>query len=214
MTLIYSFLELPKLNDSLIDSAFTSVKNKERENRVNPNLFSLPGYQEYKDRTLTRVDGTTVKSAAGYRYWVGEEFKDWVFEHFNQDDRGCGVNIFNSPNANVVAPHVDASRSFSIHYLLDEGGDNVDTIWWQEKNHSLIRPDLKGNFNLKDCVDNYNRLEEIIRIQVPKHRWILMNVDVLHSVEIITRPRISIQISRNSVPENIKLIDPYYAVDQ
>jgi hypothetical protein len=214
MTLIYSFLDLPKLDDSIIDAAFSSVKNKERENRVNPDLFNLPGYREYKDRTLTRADGSTVKSAAGYRYWISEEFKDWVFKHFEQDDRGCGVNVFNSPNANVVGPHIDASRSYSIHYLLDEGGDNVDTIWWKEKNHPLVRPDLKGNFNLKDCVDNYNRLEEITRIRVPKHQWILMNVDVLHSVEFIARPRISIQISRNTIPKNIKLIKPYYVADK
>lgn len=210
MILIHSFLDLPPLSDTIIESAYSALNSRERENRVNPNLFNLPGYSEYKNRILTTENGKKIKSATGYRYWIGDEFAAFVLKYFEQDDTGSGVNVFEGENTPIVAPHIDASRSYSIHYVLDKGGDSVDTIWWKEKEKSLLRRDLKGNFNLNDVVDHYNRLEEISRIRVPEKKWILMNVDILHSVEFFERPRISIQVSRDDIPKNIKLLNPVY----
>jgi hypothetical protein len=83
-------------------------------------------------------------------------------------------------------------------------------MWWQEKNKLLDRADLKNNFNLADTITNYSKLQEVAKICIPKHRWICMNTNILHSVENITSPRISIQISRNTFPDHIKLLESKY----
>jgi|688.fasta_scaffold31369_3 hypothetical protein len=210
MPLIYSFLDLPQLPASIIDAANTALVSRQRESRVNPKLLEQQGFTEYANRTVITDSGKQLKNAGSYRYWISEEFEEWVRIHFKQDPAGCGINIFEASADSVVAPHVDPNRNFSIHYLLEPGGIHATTMWWQEKNKLLDRADLKNNFNLADTITNYSKLQEVAKICIPKHRWICMNTNILHSVENITSPRISIQISRNTFPDHIKLLESKY----
>lgn len=204
----YCYLNLPSLPKSVIDDAFISLEKRERESRLNPNLHNLPGNKEYRDLEIEYVDGKKYRGHLAYRYWISEEFEDWVREHFRQDPKGCGINIIERQGP-FFAPHVDANRSFSIHYLLDTGSDNdVYTVWWKEKGKDVYRPDLKNNWNIKDAIQNYADIEEIDRVNLKKQSWTCINTDILHSVEGLTRPRISIQISRTTFPDFID----YYGI--
>jgi hypothetical protein len=210
MTFIYSFLDLPQLPASVINAANTALVSRQRESRVNPKLLEQPGYNEYSNRTVITDEGKQLKNAGSYRYWISEEFEEWVKLHFKQDPIGCGINIFEASVDYVVAPHVDANRNFSIHYLLEAGGTDADTVWWQEKNKPLERLELKNNFNLTDAITDYSTLQEVARVRVPEHRWICLNTNILHSVENIISPRISIQISRNTFPDHINVLESKY----
>lgn len=210
MTFIYSFLDLPQLPSSIISAAHAALISRQRESRVNPKLLEQPGYKEYSKRTVITDKGLHQKNAGSYRYWISEEFEEWVRMYFHQDPIGCGINIFEASADYVVAPHVDANRNFSIHYLLEPGGTDADTIWWQEENNQLERLELKNNFNLTDAIIDYSTLQEVAKIRIPKHRWICLNTNILHSVENITSPRISIQISRNTFPDHIKALESKY----
>jgi hypothetical protein len=210
MTFIYSFLDLPQLPSSIIDAANTALITRQRESRVNPKLLDQPGFTEYSNRSVITDDGKQLKNAASHRYWISEEFEEWVRLHFKQDPVGCGVNIFDVLTNSVVAPHVDPNRNFSIHYLLESGGTDVSTVWWQEKNKPLDRTELKNNFNLSDTITDYSKLQKIAKVCIPPHRWICMNTNILHSVENMLTPRISIQISRNTFPDHIDVLESRY----
>lgn len=210
MTFIYSFLNLPKLPPSIIDAARDALITRQRESRVNPNLLDQPGFTEYSNRIVVKNTGEQLKNAASHRYWISQEFEDWVSTNLKQEPAGCGINIFEASTNSVVAPHVDPNRNFSIHYLLDSGGPDAATIWWQEKNKPLDRSELKNNFNLADTVTDYSKLQEVVKVCVPTHTWICMNTNILHSVENIVSPRISIQISRNTFPDHVKILESKY----
>lgn len=201
MIFTYCFLELPDPPQSIIDSAYRALENPSEQDRVNK-LRQLTGYSEYQYRTITRPDGTTFTTAGTHRYWISNEFEDWVRKHFQQEPNGCGISIFDQVGP-ALAPHVDASRNFVIQYLLDLGGENVETVWYREKEKDLLRPDLRSNFDPNVTIDSYDRVEEIDRIKFPLGKWVCLSANILHSVENVERPRIAIQISRDTAPEHI-----------
>lgn len=201
MIFTYCFLDLPDPPQTIIDAAYLALDNRAEQDRVN-RLKQLPGYGDYQHRTITREDGTTFTTAGTHRYWISEEFESWVQEYFKQEPKGCGISVFDQIGP-ALAPHVDASRNFTIQYLLDTGGDNVYTVWYKEKNKEIVRPDLRSNFDPKATIDRYDRVEEIDRIKLPLHRWACLHANILHSVENVERPRIGIQISRDTAPEHI-----------
>jgi hypothetical protein len=202
MTVTYCFLDVPPPSQSIIDAAYDALSNIDDVNRVNK-LKQLPGYSEYQYRTITREDGTKFKTAGTHRYWISEEFENWVREHFQQEPIGCGISIFDQVGPSL-APHVDASRNFVIQYLLDLGGDNVETVWYREKEKDILRPDLRSNFDPEKTINNYSQVEEIDRTRFPSNQWVCLNANILHSVENVERPRIAIQISRDTLPDHIK----------
>lgn len=201
MIFTYCFLDLPDPPQSIIDSAYRALENPSEQDRVNK-LRQLTGYSEYQYRTITRPDGTTFTTAGTHRYWISNEFEDWVRKHFQQEPNGCGISIFDQVGP-ALAPHVDASRNFVIQYLLDLGGENVETVWYREKEKDLLRPDLRSNFDPNVTIDSYDRVEEIDRIKFPLGKWVCLSANILHSVENVERPRIAIQISRDTAPEHI-----------
>jgi hypothetical protein len=202
MTFTYCYLDLPPLPQSIIDQAYLSLEKKEKIGFYNTSLHELPGHKEYRNRVVKFKDGTDIESVESYRYWISDEFDDWVKTHAQQDPRGCGINIFSG--GALVAPHVDASRFYNIQYILETGGDNVETVWYREKGKDVLRPDLKGNFNLKDTIDDYSRVEEIDRVQFPVGKWVCLNVGILHAVENMQGPRVAIHLSRQTAPDHLK----------
>jgi hypothetical protein len=202
MIYTYCFLDLPAPPQSIIDAAYVSLENRAEQDRVNA-LKQLPGYSEYQYRTITKPDGSTFTTAGTHRYAISEEFEQWVRDHFQQEPKGCGISIFDSVGP-ALAPHVDASRNFTVQYLLDAGGDNVETVWYREKGRDIVRPDLRANFDPAATIDRYDRVEEIDRVRLPVGQWACLHANILHSVENVEHPRIGIQISRDTPPDNIK----------
>lgn len=198
----YSILDLPAPPKSIIDAAMNTLEDVARGVKVN-NFHPKPGYTKYQHREIVRTDGSKFKTAGTHRYWISEEFDDWVREYFQQEPTNCGISIYDSVGPSL-APHVDTSRNYTIQYLLDLGGDNVDIVWYKEKDKPVLRPDLRSNYDPNVTINDYSRVEEIDRARLALNSWVCLNAAVLHSVENVKTPRIALQISRETPPEHIK----------
>jgi len=201
MIYTYSYIDLPPPPQEIIDQAYKSLELKGKIGFYNPDLHNLPGHDLYRTRVVKYKDGTPTPSTSSNRYWISDEFDDWVKTYAKQDPRGCGINIFE--HGQLVAPHVDASRFYNIQYLLELGGGNVETAWYKEKGKDILRPDLKGNFNLKETIDDYERVEEIDRVCLPVGKWVCLNVGILHAVENMESRRVAIHLSRQTPPNHL-----------
>jgi len=207
MTFTYAYLDLPDLPKSFIDAAWRSIdKNKNNhEIKVN-NWLDRPGYAEYEYRNFTRRDGSEVKTIKSHRYHVSEEFDQWVQKYLGPDPRSQkynewgGVAVYDD-HSNFFAPHVDITRDYAIMYILDTGGDQVETSWYRQHGHPLMRPDLKSVFDPERRVNNFDSLEEIDRVCLPAQRWVCINSAIIHAVENVASTRVVIQISRDTPPE-------------
>jgi hypothetical protein len=70
-------------------------------------------------------------------------------------------------------------------------------VWYQQKDQPVIRQDL-GCF-----ITDYNNIEEIDQIKMQKNNWYVINSQILHGVESMTRDRITVQIGLWTL-DNIK----------
>ena len=86
-------------------------------------------------------------------------------------------------------PHTDLVRCYVLMYILENGGDNCTTAWYQEKGKDFYRP---GKLLL--TVDDYDLLDERDRVQLPTGSWAIINTEYLHAVENIEKDRIAVHL--------------------
>jgi hypothetical protein len=88
--------------------------------------------------------------------------------------------------------HTDLSRDFLLLYLLEGGGPEHRTVFYQEIGMPKIRErDMR--------VLDYSNLIELGGLQIPLKSWILMQTQILHGVENIPNHRISFQIGIHDI---------------
>ena len=200
MTFTYAYLDLPRLPDSLVAAAWASLEHNKNNHAVKVNNWlDRPGYAEYEYRDFTLRDGSEVKTIKSHRYSISAEFDTWVQEHFDQDPAPCGVAVYDDYSS-FFAPHVDISRDYTIMYILDTGGDSVETSWYRQHGHPLLRPDLKSVFDPDRITKNFDTLEEVDRVCLPLNQWVCINSAIIHAVENVKSTRVVIQVSRDTPP--------------
>jgi hypothetical protein len=91
--------------------------------------------------------------------------------------------------------HSDILRSYAINYMIELGGDDVWTSWYQEKGYPLKRTKKEGNSQADTGYIDYTNLELLDTAKFKQGKWYIMSTDVLHDVGKIIGPRKSISIS-------------------
>jgi hypothetical protein len=208
MTFTFGYVDLPPLPDSIVESAWASVKANQGNHDIKVNNWlNLPGYVDYEYRNFTQRNGKSVRTIKTHRYNISEEFDQWVAQNLDEDVGAVGAELtprhgvaLYDDHSTFFAPHVDISRDYALMYILDTGGTQVETSWYRQKGHPLLRPDLKAVFDLDQVPQNFDDLEEIDRVCFPMHKWICINSAILHAVENVESVRVAIQISRNTPP--------------
>lgn len=181
---------LPPVPDQFIQEALGNVKGTP----VRKLYAVAPGIEDYKFRNLTLANGEKVMSVTSLRYSMSNEYELWIRKNIKDGNIILGVNQHNL-NSNTMGPHVDDVNSELMCFLIQEGGNNVETVWWQEKGHPAQRLDKIPTFDYYDpAVNDYTSLVEISRVRIPMGAWVRMNTTILHSVENINSTRTMLTI--------------------
>lgn len=98
-----------------------------------------------------------------------------------------------TPTTHIV--HSDIRRVLALNYILDTGGPDVVTSWYQERNMPLRRSKSTGWKQADTGKIEYSNLEVLESVKLEKNKWYLIATDILHDVDNITRDRSSITIS-------------------
>jgi hypothetical protein len=150
-----------------------------------------PQTPEYADRLLARTDGTTAQAQLFKRYNVGDDVRQWALKNISDKIVDCGMSITTDfQNRNIVGPHADKTRKYTLLYVLDQGGPNVETVWWQEQGFPIVRE--RGEASL-----DYTKMRKLDSLVIPQRHWILIHSSVMHSVENLQHQRIAFQASFN-----------------
>jgi hypothetical protein len=139
-------------------------------------------------------NGATFPNGRGARYAVDQSVGTWVQENITASYNDVGLYVIFGDQYNTVLPHTDQTRGISLLYLLDPGGNNVTTKFWKEHGHGIHR-------EMKSFGCDYAQLELLHTEQWPLRTWILLNTNILHSVENLTSQRLQFQISLDYFPD-------------
>jgi hypothetical protein len=121
-----------------------------------------------------------------------KELEDWLDQNITNEYLDKRV-AHTSGNSSIHWPHVDPFRNYALNYILDSGGDNVITSFYQEQGYPFLRPELvQGQDKYKIDYDN---LVLVDSVRLMPNRWHLLSVKCIHGVENLASSRISIQLS-------------------
>jgi hypothetical protein len=86
--------------------------------------------------------------------------------------------------------HSDATRNYALLYTIDPGDGYLQ--FWKDPVQDL---ELDRGY----LVHDYDNLIKLDRVETPIDTWYLVNGQIIHSVEGLTRTRITLQINLNSL---------------
>lgn len=191
---------LPPVPEHFIERAINLVRNRHSLEDKNVTRGLMPEYS-YHDRDVKVGDGTVMKSRAGESYDMGADWEDWVRNNiiptWIETSVKCTAGI-HAGNSTIHGAHVDTSTpdhpyKLKFFYLVEEGGDDVITTWYQQNGHPAVRLDSTPE-NIV-CSYDYQDLTVLDRVRIPRRKWIFFDTRVMHGVENILTDRIMLVVS-------------------
>ena len=132
-------------------------------------------------------NGVPVHNTVCTRHSINPKLAEWVKQNISQEFHAIGLNCQGTPRGGVAIPHTDRTRNWTLMWIIDAGGDNVSTVFWQERGFDIVRD--PGYYP-----KSYNDLIELESHVLPTKRWLLLDARTIHSVENLQSIRKSIQI--------------------
>lgn len=150
-------------------------------------------YLAQPEAKIRQLDGTYLGCTTYIRHTASQYYIDKFFELIPElkgltGDIGWQIheNSLNLDSGVQMTVHTDGPRGpFVISYMIEKGGDNIITRWYQEHGQPIERAPKIGF--TKDQIP-YENLTELESIEIELNRWILFRSDILHDVKpIMTR---------------------------
>lgn len=123
-----------------------------------------------------------------YKRWPAlPNLESWIKSNIPCNFNQIGIQEINPVIKNTkLLVHCDKEpRRYTILYILDLGGENVFTNFYQEQNQPLVR-------NYGDVTNNLDNLQHIASAKFKTHQWVLLNGLIMHDLDPLERPRIAI----------------------
>lgn len=171
---------LPKLPDALCQE-FDNLDGKHIINKTTDRMLTN-GDQQYHNGFLTRYQ---------------LDFGDWIKQNIIHDYHEISAQIIE--NGSSTGPHTDRYRRWHLFYLLEAGGDNVETVWYQEPGQPLWRDEFV-------IYSDYGQLTEMYRCVLPTNTWILFNSRIIHDVQNMTGVRKTLTVDLYDMPEEFRQV--------
>ena len=135
---------------------------------------------------IVQKDGKSWTSGAHRRWLASDELVNWIKKNIVEGWQDLGIGYTEPP---CHAPHIDYTRFYVLQYIIESGGDNVATVFYEPAGYKvdITRP--------RPYINNYDQLNEVYRIvQRPKTWTLLASHSNIHGVENIQSKRYAIQI--------------------
>lgn len=151
------------------------------------------------DRILTLRDGSNLPISRHLyqRFPVDVALQNWVRQ--NVIEQWCNIGVSHTAPP-CLAPHMDRTRFYTLQYVIDRGGDHVQTVFYKAASEDLKIDPANLYF------DDYRQLEPVASYTAQLGEWYLLNTRYIHSVENITGRRTLFQIGLMRDPWNERLL--------
>lgn len=182
----FKILNVPAMPDNIADQ-LTIAANHAKHSR--PDITWASQDTAYDQRTIIK-DGITLRSTRSHHGDLPESVKDWIRIHVIPNWLYCNL-VVTPPTSHIHGAHTDKTRRYILIYMIETGGDNVTSRWYQEKGFPLYRTEKQHVL-----IENYDKhdLIELAQYVVQPGTWIAFDGKILHDVQNITDNRVAIHI--------------------
>ena len=167
---LYKFVDLPAVPQNIIDDCMLSIKNWDQDEK----FWWWPKSAEEIDY----INGQPKKSIGFIQFNIPEHATNWFIDNIVESGYN-NIKIASNTSGDHKGAHSDKTRDYVLMYLLTSGGEpQPQTVWYKEKDMPTIR-------ERKSRCHDYSLLEEIGRVTIPLHSWIILNSRILHGIDQI-----------------------------
>jgi hypothetical protein len=168
--------QLPPVPDELLDYDFD----------LEDYFFGIP------ERRICTKNGVDFPAGLHRRQDINEDLAKWLKDNIIPDWYSAG---FGRDVAPCNGPHVDRSARYKLLYLIEPGGNNVETVFWEPKNN-------KCSFTVNTMFfNNYDDLEKVETYVLKPKQWVILYGSYgIHSVENIESTRVTLQLGLQKDP--------------
>lgn len=144
----------------------------------------------YPERVCTRGQ-EQFKTSPGCYYYVNSEIEQWVQNNLAVDIDFVGIRYqYGTADQCCHGAHSDATRSYALLYTIDNASGYLQ--FWKD-------PNLPLELDRGYIVHDYTNLIPLQQYQTPDNTWYLVNGQIIHSVEQLTRTRVTLQVNLKSL---------------
>ena len=152
--------------------------------------------EKFKNTTEFHLNNNIYKRATYRRYNLPDSVSDWDRENIGEFGQVGSQVMF---DGQAFTPHSDGGpRRYILNYLIDAGGAEVMTQWFQEQDCELIREGPALQF------PEGQNLTLVKSTVIPDKSWTAIFGKVIHSVVGIENRRVQLSIGL-SAEEFLKL---------
>ena len=185
---LYGEVDLPLIPESLITQEIL-------DSFPNEVYVHNTGYDRvYRKNNRLLKNASYIKkniTSAPLQQWLSEQIPLYV------RDTDATVQISQPAGTDTDTTHIvhtDQRRKFALNYFLSTGGDSVVTEFYRETNASICRGIKPSGYLTDTGFVDYENLEILDSPKFITQRWYLIATNVLHGVDHIDHPRISISL--------------------
>lgn len=174
-----TFLDLPPLPDWFVDSGKKLIRQSDL---LSPNPYADDFINRAIPAEVVTINDKTFYYGEFYHLGLTELHNKWFASRFGKEIPPPCVAIVIKGD---LWPHQDFKQEWSLNYIIEAGGDNVETYWCQERGNAL-RPGWKNLQHWR----YHKELDEVYSFRLPAKRWVLIPVDIVHGTRNQTGDRI------------------------
>lgn len=132
-------------------------------------------------------NGLPVPNTVCTRHAINPDVVEWARQNISQEFHAMGLNCQGTSTGGVAIPHTDRTRNWTLMWIIETGGQQVPTVFWQEQGFDVERD--PGYYP-----KNYESLTELETHVFKPNCWVLINAKVIHSVENLQSIRKAVQL--------------------
>jgi hypothetical protein len=203
----YCYCNLPVPPEWLIEEIKESV-DYGYNNNTNMQFEKRPITAEQEklftaSKNFFKLEGKNYKRAIYRRYNLSEKAGQWVTDNIGPYSQ-MGSQLMRDGGS--FTPHTDGGpRRYIINYLIDAGGPEVKTQFFEEPGYGLYREGPALQLPIT------GHLKLVRSIVAPEGSWMALFGKVLHAVVDIKSPRIQFSISFSA--EEFKNVKEKHGID-
>jgi hypothetical protein len=145
-----------------------------------------------REPRICTKNGVNFNGGLHRRQGINEDLSAWLKDNIISDWHSAG---FGRDVAPCNGPHVDRSARYKLFYLIEPGGSNVETVFWEPKNNQCSFTTDTMFFN------NYDDLERVDTFVLKPNQWAIFYGSYnIHSVENIESTRVTLQLGLQKDP--------------
>lgn len=187
----FCYCDFPTPSQDVIDkvmwSAHDGITNSRNPQFITRSSITPDQLKAFTSSENLTLNNTVYKRAYYRRYHTSPLVANWVSKNITPNFGQVGSQVIY--HGQTFSPHTDGGpREYILNYIVETGGENVETQWFEEPGYPLVRePSMQ--------YPDPSHLKAVKKVVFPKGSWTMLYGRIIHAVAGVEGQRVQLSIA-------------------